>query len=743
MRKLLAFATLAIVLALAISIGTLAFQESANSLDLIFIVDSNPDRSTYLDSFKQSMGHLGTATAEQSNVRYGLINLGASQEELDRISQDGFLITSEYDQFAAAMNQLESGTSDLPFDQSLEFIFSSNVSLSVGAHLCLIYISDADLGQISLGDGNELTQQNIIELRLALISSASNPDSNELIGHWPVSALSDNPAQLYQELLSFCAGETATETSQTTQPEVSDNTESSETKGSLDLIASTIESLSERIRVLEVLIEQGGSGAGGTAIEGDVESVLQNHAARIELLDQNVTALSAHLLNVPVLEDLSDKVINQEQLQADLSVSIVLLQDRIVNVEGYSERLASAEQRLDEQHQRLEALGINTDSLLAQITTIASNFDNLPIVDMIARIGTLEQTTSVLGDLEQTIAALQGEQANTISEVESLRQALDSLPMGLLSQQITDLQALHGNEIGQARDQITIINGELANLEVRISANEALIVELESRLSSLPFDELREQLSSLADDLQVQRNTDGAHEVQIAALEQSLADLSELVSRVDNNAARIAPLETLPNRVASLERNHRETSSILATQRTSMEELELSMDDLSSLLAAMRNNIDMLRSDGHAMDLRMTELQTQVLSDRADFGSKLDLAIEALDRARSDLDALQLNSVTRGEFGSATDSIAIDQADQDRWLRELDEQLTYQANEIALIRAVFSDLNEETKVDLLASLDAQNRKLERDVQQLRNTVVYMGTAVALSLVLVFYVLLSR
>ena len=744
MRKTLSLVALGVVIALLISSGTMAYQNTTGALDLIFVVDSDHERSSYLEAFKNSIDELGVQAESHANVRYGLINLGATQEDLDQIAENGFLLTSDFEAFKTSLAQVEVSDAELSFDRTLELIFTSNVSLRVGSNLCIVYLSDSDLAQVTIGDGAETPQNDIVKLKFAVISQAANDEPSDNVHYWLTESLTTDADMLYRELVDFCGAESSS-SAEITQPEEteSDSTESAESKTSLDLISTTLESLSERIRVLEAQIQQGTTGAGGTPIEGDVESILQNHSARLELLDQNVTALSAHLLNVPVLEDLSEKVNNAEQVQADLSVSIVLLQDRVVNVEGYSERLDQVELNLTAQNQQLGVINDNASALLAQLTSLENNFGSLPIADIISRIGVLEQTTSTLGVIEASISTLQSDQVNTLGEIDALRQLIDALPMDELSQQILAVNALHNDEIGQARDQITIINGQLANLKVRIASNEALIGELDSRITNLPFEEINAQLTKLSEDLQVQRNTDGMHEVELSEIQKNLADLNELVSRVDNNAARIAPLETLPNRVASLERNHRESAGILATQRTSLDELEMSMDDLSSLLASIRNDIDMLRSDTHSMDLRMMEMQTQQLSDRATFGSRLDLATEALARAQSEINNLQASSVTRNEFMVSNDVIAVDNNDQNRWLRELDERLAEQANEIALIRSVFSDLNTETKIDLLASLDVQNRKLERDVQQLRSIVVYMGAAVALSLVLAFYVLLTQ
>jgi len=732
--------SLAIVALVVVSAGAIivssstawsGFQASeASNFAYFFMIDTSEEMASYLDSLKASVDQLIEATQHESNVQMGLATFNFSSADNDDGAEDLYLsLSGDPQQFREAVVSLTPTQTANTLNFALEHVIGSEFAAAQNLNACLVIVTHFEFENV---DFNVTSDQDsaALPIRFALINPQQIETGDALnIRGFDLELLTSNPAELYEDLVSYCSGEAPMQTERAAQPP--EEQPDSETAPESDTTQNEDSETQE---------------SADTEDLSNTEAVLQRHTADIELLKQNVSALSALLSNVPVLERLQQRLDEQAQLLSDSSVSISELDARLSLVEAFAQRLDQIEVDLGQINvldQQLGDLESSLGTLDSRLMSAESALNSLPISDHQHRLNALEQSTAQISGLQVEIAQLTSELGQLRADLESTQQSIDMLPFSDINGRIDGIDASLQATISDLTDlsgRVGALEADSNEFSMKFNSMESRVADVEAGLTSLPISEIESNITMLGSEVRALNDVDDVISLELQRVNNQLGQFDEVTERISSNEAQIEILSRLIGRVDNIESTHREFSRRLMTNSEQIEAVEAFGLQLSDTIRAIQVDLEALQERIRTNKNRASEIETRHTSDQIELLGKIDVVENGLNEVHEDLSRLLQSSVSRVEYAGDLERLNNQQQAQDTIDSELSDELAQLKADLRTFRMIFVDLNEETRDSLISDFTRDYRQLQNDVQQLRSAVIYLGAGLVISALAILYLM---
>ncbi len=436
----------------------------------------------------------------------------------------------------------------------------------------------------------------------------------------------------------------------------------------------------------------------------DLQQSLVEQSATSEQLEKENRRLQAELADQQEKQQtldaqLKSAIARQEELNASLSEQSASLLGRDNSIETLKAEVRNKSTLIDELRDKLasaQALTDGTTDLAAQCDLLAGQLED--------EQQSTQQYTQRVADLEQLLAAREGDAESSARQCETLETRL--------------------TELMQQKDELEL---EFQTARSSVSGNAALIAELEKNRSS--------QLQTISDLELAQSRMEGQiseYEKQTEALNEKVrlsadastgdaAMVSGLQQKEDEQASRISDLEkeTDQMRADAAVRNGKleEISAALKESMSERQQLIDSAADLNSKVAARDNTISTVEGE-----LRR---KTRLIDELHDKLAPLPELQEQVATLRSENAELTAELKARNErIFELQEAFSLGQQRLDEARREMEEAHGGQMNlhmELGELKTEIVTLQGESKSrdDLVTSLQTECQNRKSDLRKLR------------------------
>lgn len=816
-------------LSAAILLASFSSQASAHqapeSLDVIVIMDESGSMASYVTALQQLADAMAQAMAASSNSRLGLIGYGAIQGHANLTNAgEAHLhldLTSDLSQLKPSTGDLIAlGTGGSAFEALT--LALQRLSGAKSQNGCIVLITDHSPGA---GATPESVSQSLNQAHAKLIEVLGLTDLAQALqlakGHgsaqdfpllagasqlFNINLMLQDAAAFYQQVLQSCNQTGQAVTSNLLGLEAADDS----TLQGISLLSPTFERLQSQIEIDQVLLhnlqnspqtQSAGQGAGSER----VEKILQEHAAKIDLLEQNLQSLAPRLVNVPSLGELKTLIQQQSDATTALGTSISDLQNTTAtlgtSIAGLDQRLSAVEEltgrvtALEESSQvssqqqseadvQIKNISASISQINQQLTAFQSNLAALPLDELKTQLDEitsqvasnqddLKTLTSQFNDLQNNLNALnqrQSQQADKQSAVMgaignqlgTLAALVKDLPVPAIDSRLKALEAdvkvipqqqdglaRLGDSLNQLQNQTTAIQTAVAGLPIadlsaKLSDLSNGIHALSSHLDQAQSESQAES-QRLTDTLKAQANqeqaVDGKLASQIAANQKQSAQA---------DLALGADIKSLANRTTAVEKRADSQENSTTSQQKSIQDQEQKIQEISSQLDELQKAIA-----SNASDIKQLTTQLQQENDQQDANTKeLAATTQATLQAQRDTftsgiaDAKQrLDAVTAAVQAISSQMSQLHDLDaQDQQLKldfgQLQNRVEAVDKSLDALNAIFSGLNDETKKNIVDLLQKRFSEMDHEIDVLHQYMFALGAGLLASALGIVFLLLQ-
>ncbi|MBI1730929.1 VWA domain-containing protein [Candidatus Acetothermia bacterium] len=819
-----------LILSLLVAILLAGFSSQASTLqtpeplDVILIMDESGSMAPYITALQRSADALAQAMTALSSSRLGLIGYGAVQGHANTVHAGEAHLHLD---LTSNMTQLNPSSSDLialgTGGSAFEAIMLALQRLS-GAQSqngCIMLITDHSPGvgapQESLSQSLSQAHAKLVEvLALPELAQAlqlakgrgSTQDSPLLAGAsqlFNINQMLQDTAAFYQQVLQSCnqTGQAATSNLQGLGA-----ADDAALQG-ISLLSPTFERLQSQIEINQIWLHDMQSSIqaqsqSGSQIEGSerVEKILQEHTAKIDLLEQNLQSLAPRLVNVPTLEELKSLVQQQSDAitalgttlsasiselkdrTATLNTSLASLDQRLTLVEALTGRVATLEQgsQVSSQQQSEAAVQIkNISASISQIdqqlAALQSNLAGLPLDQLKTQLdGITSQVSASQSDIKTLASQFNDLQnnLNSLDQKESQQADQQSAAMGALATQLGSLSAL-------VKDlPIPAIDSRLQALEADVKAipqqqeglarlGDSLIqlqnqtTAIQAAVTGLPIADLSDGLHALASHLEQAQSNSQAESQRLAdqlkaQSDQGQAADEKLASQIaasqkesaQADQAQDVGIKSLVGRATSVESRADSLENSTTSQQKAIQDQEQKIEELTGQLDELQKAVA-----SNASDLKQLTAQLERENDQQDSNTKqLAATTQAGLQAQRDTftagiaDAKQrLDAITAAVQAISSQMSQLHDLDaQDQQFKldlgQLQNQVAAVDKSLDALNAIFSGLNEETKKNIIDLLQKRFSEMDHEIDVLHHYMFALGAGLLVSALGIIYLLLQ-